>query len=52
MVLDYEGDERLLVISLPDDGEIYILAQCKLLPDAGLCRPDRYVLVDLGIEGG
>ena len=52
MVLDYGENERLLVISLPDDGEIYIMAQCRLLPDAGLCRPDRYVLVDLGTEGG
>ena len=48
MVLDYGEDERLLVISLPDEGEIYIMAECRLLADAGVCRPDRYVLVDLG----
>lgn len=52
MVLEYGEEERLLVVSLPDDGEVYILAQCRLAPDAGLCRTGRYLLVDLGGENG
>ena len=52
MTLDYGEDERLLVISLPDEGEIYIMAECRLPAGAGVCRHGRYVLVDLGAEDG
>ena len=50
MVLNYENEERLLVISLPDDGDFYIMAQCRLVPDEGLCQPSRYFLVGLGSD--
>ena len=52
MVLEYGQEDRLLVVSLPDDGQVYIMAQCRLAPDAGLCRTGRYFMVDLGSENG
>ena len=49
MVLNSDEEERLLIISLPDDGDFYIMVQCRLDTDAGLCMPSQYVLV--GLEG-
>ena len=50
MVLNYEEEDRLLVISLPDDGHVYIMAVCRLIPDAQLCLPRKYILVGIGID--
>ena len=52
MVLNYEEEDRLLVISLPDDGNVYIMAQCRLIPDARLCLPRKYFLVGFGMDEG
>ena len=52
MVLNYEGEDRLLVISLPEDGNVYIMAQCHLIPDAQLCLPRKYFLFGFGIDEG
>ena len=50
MVLNYGEEERLLVISLPDDGDFYIMVQCRLDTGAVLCAPGQYTLVGLEID--
>ena len=45
MVVEAGGDERLLIASLPEDGDTYVLVLCRLEGDA--CKPRRFVLVSL-----
>ena len=42
MVLEAQGDGRLLVGSLPEDGDVYVLALCRLA--GGGCALRRFVL--------
>ena len=46
MVLDSDGQERLLVGSVPEDGDIYVLALCRL-DGGGACALRRFLLVSL-----
>ena len=45
MVLEAERDARLLVGSLPEDGDVYVLALCRLA--GGGCALRRLVLLAL-----
>ena len=45
MVLEAQGDARLLVGSLPEDGDVYVLALCRLA--GGGCALRRFVLLAL-----
>ena len=45
MILDGGGDRRLLIGSLPEDGQIYFLVQCRLKGTA--CSLRRIVIVSL-----
>ena len=45
MVLDTGGEERLLIGSRPDDGDVYVLVLCRLEGDA--CALRRFVLASL-----
>ena len=45
MVLEAQGDARLLVGSLPEDGDVYVLALCRLA--GGGCTLRRFVLLAL-----
>ena len=45
MVLAAGGRERLLIGSLPEDGDIYVFVLCRL--DGGACGLRRFVLVSL-----
>ena len=47
IVLTYEEEERLLVISLPDDGDFFIMVKCRIDTDARRCTPSQYILVGL-----
>ena len=45
MMLEADGDERLMVASSPDDGHIYVLALCRL--DGRACPLRRLLLMSL-----
>ena len=45
MVVEAGGGERLLIASLPEDGDTYVLVLCRLESDA--CRLRRFVLASL-----
>lgn len=45
MVLEAQGDARLLVGSLPEDGDVYVLTLCRLA--GGGCALRRFVLLAL-----
>lgn len=44
MVLEYDEEYRILIISMQSDGEIYVLIHCRLDLDAKVCMPRQYVL--------
>lgn len=46
MVLGAGGEERLLIGSVPEDGDIYVLALCRL-DGGGACALRRFLLVSL-----
>ena len=50
MALETGGPERLLVASLPDDGDVYVMALCRLEGDA--CALRRLALLSLLPRGG
>ena len=45
MILDAGGDRRLLIGSLPEDGQVYFLVMCRL--EAAACSLRRIVMVSL-----
>lgn len=45
MVLEAEGSGRLLIGSLPDDGDVYVLVLCRLA--GGVCGLRQFVLASL-----
>ena len=45
MVVEAGGHQRLLIASLPEDGDTYVLVLCRLQGDA--CRLRRFVLASL-----
>ena len=45
MVLEAEGNGRLLIGSLPEDGDVYVLVLCRL--SGGVCALRRFVLISL-----
>ena len=45
MVLDTGGEERLLIGSRPDDGDVYVLVLCRLEGDT--CALRRFALASL-----
>ena len=45
MTLEASGTDRLLVASMPDDGDIYVLAVCRL--EGGACALRRFMLMSL-----
>lgn len=45
MILEIDERERLLIISSPDDGDIYVFALCRL--EAGSCALQRILLASL-----
>ena len=45
MVLDTGNKKRLLIISMPEDGDLYVLARCRL--ETSECALERFALVSL-----
>ena len=45
MTIEAPGDDRLLIASLPSDGDIYVLALCRL--EGGDCALRRFMLASL-----
>ena len=45
MILETGGVDRLLIGSLPEDGDTYVLAHCRL--KGGLCGLRRFILISL-----
>ena len=45
MTLEAEGNGRLLIGSLPEDGDVYVLVLCRL--EGGVCALRRFVLISL-----
>ena len=45
MVLDGDEHERILIGSLPDDGDIYVFVTCRL--NGTICALDRFLFVPL-----
>ncbi len=45
MVLETDGGDRLLIGSLPEDGDTYVLAHCRLKGD--ICKLRRFILISL-----
>ena len=45
MILDAGGDRRLLIGSLPEDGQVYFLVMCRL--EGAACSLSRIVMVSL-----
>ncbi len=45
MILETGGGDRLLIGSLPEDGDIYVLAHCRL--NGGVCGLRRFILISL-----
>ena len=46
MIVSEEGDTRLLIGSLPTDGDVYVMVLCRLVV-GGDCEPRRLMLVSL-----
>lgn len=45
MTLEIGEEDRLLIASLPDDGDIYVFISCRL--DGNECTPERFMLLSL-----
>ena len=45
MVIEARGDDRLLIGSLLEDGDTYVMVRCRL--EGNTCKPRRFVLASL-----